>query len=461
MKAWGGRFTANTAAIMEAFNNSISFDWELYAQDIQGSKVHATMLGKIGVLTEVEVDQLHQALDDLLVSFQEGNLHLTQDHEDIHMNIEALLVQKLGPLGKKLHTARSRNDQVAYDFKSYVKNQVEGHLNQLEGFLKVIIRVSEVHMDYILPGVTHLQPAQPVRLSFHLMAYGQMVKRDMERMADLLKRMDECPLGAGALAGTSYPTDRWYTAQALGYAQPTANAMDSVSDRDFAIEYLSVASMIFMHLSRLAEEVILWSSGPYGFMELDDRYATGSSIMPQKKNPDAAELIRGKTGTVYGRLMGFLSMMKALPMAYNKDMQEDKVPVFQTAKDLTLSIKIFSAMLETATFNKENMARAAIYGYINATDAADYLVEKGLPFRDAHKVVGQLVQLAIQTRRGLTDLTLEEYQLHCMLFQADVFQRLDLETCIEAKQSYGSTARKQVTHSITIMKEWLKSRRKE
>lgn len=457
MKLWGGRFQNATSSLMDDFNSSIQFDWQLYEEDIMGSKAHSAMLCKIGILTNEELESIHKALDELKDDIQEGRIEFQVSHEDIHMNIEALLTERIGSLAKKIHTARSRNDQVALDLRMYVKtasDQIEDLLLEL---IETFTDVSSQEIDTFLPGCTHLQPAQPVRLGFHLMAYAEMFKRDTQRLRDAYKRLNVLPLGAGALAGTSYETDRAYIAELLGFDEVGLNAMDSVSDRDFAIEFLHTCSLIMMHMSRFSEELILWSSGEYKFVELDDAYSTGSSIMPQKKNPDAAELIRGKTGTVYGRLMGLLSVMKGLPLAYNKDMQEDKVPVFETVKDVKLSLDIFTKMLQTTVFKSENMLDATKRGFLNATDAADYLVSKGMPFRTAHEVIGKMVLYCDKEKITLTDLTLNQLNEFSDLFEEDIYKRIEIENCVEAKKSYGSTSKSQVLLMIEKTNEWLNS----
>lgn len=457
MKLWGGRFQNATSSLMDDFNSSIQFDWQLYKHDIKGSKAHSEMLCKIGILTESELETIHEALDALEADIDAGAVEFQVSNEDIHMNVEALLTERIGTLAKKIHTARSRNDQVALDLRLYIKEQSAVVEKQLLTLVKALAKLSEEHIDTYLPGCTHLQPAQPVRLGFHLMAYAEMFKRDTERLRDALKRVNVLPLGSGALAGTSYETDRHMIADLLGFDEVSLNAMDAVSDRDFAIEFLHVCSLVMMHMSRFSEEIIIWSSGEYRFIELDDAYSTGSSIMPQKKNPDAAELIRGKTGTVYGRLMGLLTVMKGLPLAYNKDMQEDKVPVFETVKDVTLSLDIFTKMIQTTVFNSAKMMDATKRGFLNATDAADYLVGKGMPFRSAHEVIGRMVLYCDSHDMTLNDMSLDLLKDFSELFEEDVFARIEIESCVEAKKSYGSTAKSQVMLMIEKTREWLNS----
>lgn len=455
MKLWGGRFQNATSSLMDDFNSSIQFDWQLYKHDIKGSKAHSEMLCKIGILTPTELETIHEALDALEADIDAGLVEFEVSNEDIHMNVEALLTERIGTLAKKIHTARSRNDQVALDLRLYIKEQGLVIEKQLIELIKALAKLSKENIDVFLPGCTHLQPAQPVRLGFHLMAYAEMFKRDTERLRDAMKRVNVLPLGSGALAGTSYETDRHMIADILGFEEVSLNAMDAVSDRDFAIEFLHVCSLIMMHMSRFSEEIIIWSSGEYRFIELDDAYSTGSSIMPQKKNPDAAELIRGKTGTVYGRLMGLLTVMKGLPLAYNKDMQEDKVPVFETVKDVTLSLDIFTKMMQTTVFNSAKMMDATKRGFLNATDAADYLVGKGMPFRSAHEVIGKMVLYCDSHQMTLNDMSLDLLKGFSDLFDEDIFERIEIESCVEAKKSYGSTSKSQVEMMIDKTKEWI------
>ena len=455
MKLWGGRFKAGTHELLEAFNASIGFDQILLVHDIEGSLAHGEMLMRIGILTDDEYSQIQKGLMTILEEAEQGLITFDIKHEDIHMNVEVLLVEKIGDLGKKLHTGRSRNDQVALDFKLYTLKQSRTIQMMLTQLMKVILQISENHVDTIMPGYTHLQRAQPIRLAFHLMAYFQMLKRDFERYSDLIDRMNVLPLGSGALAGVNYPTDREFLMEKLGFTSVTENAMDAVSDRDFAIEFNSAGAILMMHLSRFAEELILWSSSEFKFIEMSDRFTTGSSIMPQKKNPDAAELVRGKTGRVYGNLMGILTVMKGIPLAYNKDMQEDKEGVFDTADTVKMCLEVFTEMLKETTFLKPNMESAAKQGFLNATDLADYLVKKGLPFRSAHEVAGKLVAYGIENQMVLESVPLEQLKKECDLFESDVYGAIDLIQVIENKVSYGGTSKAAVMKSIENGKAFL------
>ena len=455
MKVWGGRFKTGSSELLERFNASIGFDYKLYEEDIQGSLAHGQMLERIGILTKEEYAQIESGLLSIHSDIQNGEVAFDIKHEDIHMSIEVQLVERIGPLGKKLHTGRSRNDQVALDFKLYTRTKSLKIMKQIQKMMQLLLSLSEMHIDAIMPGYTHLQRAQPIRLSFHLMAYFQMLKRDYTRYQDLLERMDEMPLGSGALSGVNYETDRDYLKEVLGFNAVTENAMDAVSDRDFAIEFNSVGAMLMMHLSRFAEEMVLWSSSEFRFIEISDRFTTGSSIMPQKKNPDAAELIRGKTGRVYGNLMGILTVMKGLPLAYNKDMQEDKESVFDTAETVEMCLEVFTGMLADTTFLKDNMKKAVKSGYLNATDLADYLVKKGLHFRDCHEIAGKLVGLCIDNQMALEDLSLETLKQYSTYFESDIYEVLDLENVVENKKSYGSTSRESVLKSIENGKNYI------
>jgi len=401
MKLWAGRFQKETDTLVNNFNSSINFDARLYKQDIAGSIAHATMLGKQGIIEQAEADKIISGLKAILADIEAGEVEFTMDNEDIHMNIEAILTQRIGDTGKRLHTSRSRNDQVAVDFRLYVKEEIPTIINQVLDLEQVLIQKAEENLSTVMPGYTHLQRAQPTTFAHYMMAYANMFRRDVTRLEDCLERLDECPLGAGALATSTYPVDRQMTAKLLGFAKPTENSMDSVSDRDYAIEFLSACSILMMHLSRFAEEIILWCSWEFKYADLDDAYSTGSSIMPQKKNPDVAELVRGKTGRVYGDLMTLLTVMKALPLAYNKDMQEDKEPVFDAIDTVEMCLPVFGAMLQTLTIRPKNMAKAAAGGFINATDCADYLVKKGMPFREAYMIVGRLVNMCIRSGENL------------------------------------------------------------
>ncbi|HAS74591.1 MAG TPA: argininosuccinate lyase [Clostridiales bacterium UBA8960] len=448
MKLWGGRFKGGSSDLLERFNASIGFDYKLYHEDIIGSIAHGQMLEKIGILTKEEFQQIEKGLIEIEAAIRMGEVSFDIKHEDIHMNIEVMLVERIGPLGKKLHTGRSRNDQVAVDFKMYTMAKTVKIMGQIKSLMALILKLSETHLDVIMPGYTHLQRAQPIRLSFHLMAYFQMLKRDHSRFSDLLERMNELPLGSGALAGVNYENDRELLKDLLGFDALTENAMDAVSDRDFAIEFASASSILMMHLSRFSEELIIWSSSEFKFIEISDTFTTGSSIMPQKKNPDAAELVRGKTGRVYGNLMGILTVMKGLPLAYNKDMQEDKEGIFDTVETVEICLEVFEGMLSETTFLSENMRKAVKYGFLNATDLADYLVKKGLHFRDCHEIAGKLVGLCVDENIALEDLSLEILQSYCPLFEADIYDTLDIETVIENKKSYGSTSKASVLKSI-------------
>jgi argininosuccinate lyase len=448
MKLWKGRFTKAASSSSNEFNASITFDKRLYKEDIAGSVAHAKMLAKQGILTQEEADQIVSALLAIKEDIDAGKVEFSIDSEDIHMNIETLLTERIGEAGKKLHTARSRNDQVAVDFKLFVKGEIEQIDGLLEKLLGTLHDMAEKHQDTVMPGYTHLQRAQPVTFAYHLMAYYQMFTRDRSRFADCYERMDYLPLGSGALAGTSYDTDRDFLAKELDFAHVTANAMDSVSDRDFALEFLSCVSIAMMHLSRFCEELIAWSSKEFSFVEIDDAYATGSSIMPQKKNPDMAELIRGKTGRVYGDLVTLLTIMKGLPLAYNKDMQEDKPPVFDASDTLKDSINIFTEMIATMTVRTDNMADAAKYGYMNATDCADYLVGKGIPFRQCHEIIGNLVLHCIGKGCAIEDLSLDELKEFSDKFEDDIYEKISVRACIEAKKSAGSTSFESVAKQL-------------
>ncbi|MDN5352222.1 MAG: argininosuccinate lyase [Clostridiales bacterium] len=457
MKLWGGRFKEGTNALLDQFNASIGFDYKLFAEDIEGSIAHGKMMCKIGVLTEEELAQIITGLRTLQGEIEAGTAPLTLENEDIHMNIEALLVEKIGPLGKKLHTGRSRNDQVALDFRLYTMRKTETIMAKITVLLETLYEIAGSGVEVIMPGYTHLQRAQPVRLAFHMMAYFQMFKRDYARFADALERMDVLPLGSGAMSGVNYPTDRMYLKELLGFSEVSDNAMDAVSDRDFAIEFQSAASILMMHLSRFSEELILWSSTEFKFIEISDQFTTGSSIMPQKKNPDAAELVRGKTGRVYGNLMALLTVMKGLPLAYNKDMQEDKEGLFDTVETVEICLDIFSEMLKDTEFLADNMRKAVEKGFLNATDLADYLVHKGLSFRDCHAIAGKITAYCIEKDSTIEALSLEELKQFSEAFEADVYAAIDIETVIENKASYGSTSRKSVLESLEKANAFLKT----
>ncbi len=454
MKLWGGRFVDATAKDMDDFNSSIHFDYLLYEEDIDGSIAHVSMLEKIGILTQEEKSVLIDALNTLKIDISNGNVEFAVENEDIHMNIEAILKKRIGELAGKIHTARSRNDQVALDFKMYVRKQTYIVMDKIVALVKLLTDISEENIDTIMTGYTHLQPAQPIRLAFHLMAYVEMFKRDYDRLYDSLDRLNQMPLGAGAFSGTGYDTDRFFVAEQLGFLDVSYNAMDAVSDRDFAIEFLSVGSILMMHLSRFCEDIILWNSKEFGYITIGDEYSTGSSIMPQKKNPDVAELIRGKTGTVYGRLMGLLAMMKGIPLAYNKDMQEDKMPVFESADNIVKSIDIFTKMLRSVTFNVNKMRESTNKGFLNATDMADYLTKKGLPFREAHGVVGAIVLDCEKKAKSIHEMSIEEMKSFNALFDNDIYDVIDMENCVENKKSFGSTSKQQVKLMIDRTYEW-------
>lgn len=460
MKLWGGRFQKETDAQVNDFNSSISFDQRLYRQDIRGSMAHAAMLGAQGIIGPGEAEQIIDGLKAILADIEAGTVEFSPDNEDIHMNVEAMLTQRIGATGKRLHTARSRNDQVAVDFRLFVKEEIGAVIELCLALERVLVNKAKGHTDTVMPGYTHLQRAQPVTFAHHLMAYAQMIKRDITRFEDCRVRLDECPLGAGALAASTYDVDRFATAAALGFAAPTGNSMDSVSDRDFALEFLSACSILMMHLSRFSEEIIAWCSWEFKFVELDDAYSTGSSIMPQKKNPDVAELVRGKTGRVYGSLITLLTVMKGLPLAYNKDMQEDKEPVFDAVDTVELCLSVFTAMLDTLTVLEGNMRRAASGGFINATDCADYLTKKGVPFRDAYMTVGKLVALCIAEGETLEKLPLEKYRAISEVFEADVYQALDLNTCVNGRRVYGGPAKEAVETQIASIEQFLQERGK-
>ena len=458
MKLWGGRFQKETDQLVNELNASISFDQRLYREDITGSMAHAKMLGDCGIISQEDAAAIIGGLQGILADIEAGKVEFTADNEDIHMNVEALLTARIGDAGKRLHTARSRNDQVALDFRMYVREQIPVIVDQLLELETVLCRQAKQYQTAVMPGYTHLQRAQPISFAQHLMAYASMFRRDVTRLEDCAARLDECPLGSGALAGTTYPIDRWETAKALGFAAPMSNSLDGVSDRDYALELLSGLSILMMHLSRLAEEVILWCSWEFKFIELDDAYATGSSIMPQKKNPDVAELVRGKTGRVYGDLVSLLTVMKGLPLAYNKDMQEDKEPVFDAVDTVEMCLPVFAAMLDTMTVRTDNMRKAAGHGFINATDCADYLTKKGMPFRDAYTVTGHLVAQCTEQGKTLEELTLEELQAVSGLFDADVYDALNLENCMALRASYGGPAVSETTRQIEEIEAFVKER---
>ena len=452
---WGGRFTKETDQMVYQFNASISFDKRFYAQDIRGSIAHVMMLAKQGILTEEEQRKMISGLEGILRDIEDSSLAISEKYEDIHSFVEATLIERIGEPGKKLHTGRSRNDQVALDMKLYIRDEVYATDHLLKELLEVLLGIMEEHIDTFMPGFTHLQKAQPITLAHHMGAYFEMFKRDRARMKDVYRRMNYCPLGSGALAGTTYPLDREYTAELLGFAGATWNSMDSVADRDYLIEFLAALSTVMMHLSRFSEEVIIWNSNEYQFVEIDDAYSTGSSIMPQKKNPDIAELVRGKTGRVYGALMSLLVTMKGLPLAYNKDMQEDKELAFDAIDTAKGCLMLFTDMLRTMRFQKEQMERSAKNGFTNATDAADYLVGHGVAFRDAHGIVGQLVLSCIEKGISLEEMSLEEYQRISPVFQEDIYDAISLKTCVEKRKTFGAPGREAMEQVISLQKRYL------
>ena len=450
MKLWGGRFQKETDSQVNDFNSSISFDQRLYKQDITGSMAHAAMLGQQGIISQEDAQAIIAGLSGILADIEAGKVEFSADNEDIHMNIETILTQRIGDAGKRLHTARSRNDQVALDTKLYTKEQIPLILEHAAALERVLVAKAKDNLDTVMPGYTHLQRAQPITFAHHLMAYAAMFKRDMGRLQDCLDRMDECPLGAGALAASTHPIDRFATASALGFDRPMANSLDAVSDRDYAIELLSALSILMMHLARFSEEIILWCSWEFKFVELDDAYSTGSSIMPQKKNPDVAELVRGKTGRVYGDLVTLLAMMKSLPLAYNKDMQEDKEALFDAIDTVNMCLPVFTAMVDTMKVLPQNMLKAANGGFINATDCADYLTKKGMPFRDAYKLTGCMVSDCIAADKTLEELTLTQFQSYSPLFEADIYDAIDLVHCCEGRTSYGGPSAASVQRQIAL-----------
>ena len=454
---WGGRFTKQTDQLVFDFNASITFDKRLFHEDVTGSIVHATMLAKQGILTEEERKSIVEGLTGILEDVDDGTLAIDETQEDIHSFVEATLIDRIGDAGKKLHTGRSRNDQVALDMRLYTRARVAEIDGLLKKLLEAILDTMENNLDTYMPGFTHLQKAQPITLAHHYGAYFEMFKRDRQRLADIYKRMNYCPLGAGALAGTTYPLDREYTARLLRFEGPTLNSIDSVADRDYLIEFLSALSTIMMHLSRFSEEIIIWNSNEYQFVELDDAYSTGSSIMPQKKNPDIAELVRGKTGRVYGALMALLTTMKGLPLAYNKDMQEDKEMAFDAMDTVADCITLFTGMIQTMKFRKDRMAKSAMNGFTNATDAADYLVGKGVPFRDAHGIIGRLVLYCIEKDTSIDALSLEELRSISDKFDEDIYDAISLKTCVEKRLTIGAPGEKMMKLVIEKNKEYLKN----
>ena len=458
MKLWGGRFRKETDSLVNDFNASIHFDSRLYREDIEGSMAHARMLADCGIISQADREQIQRGLEGILADIEAGAVEFTADNEDIHMNVESLLTARIGEAGKRLHTARSRNDQVAVDLRLYVRREIGEIMAQILDLQQAVADQARQHQNTVMPGYTHLQRAQPISFAQHLLAYGEQLRRDVTRLADCRARLNVCPLGSGALAGTTYPIDRFETARLLGFDGPCSNSLDGVSDRDYALELLSDLSILMMHLSRFAEEIILWCSWEFKFIELDDAYATGSSIMPQKKNPDVAELVRGKTGRVYGDLMGLLTVMKGLSLAYNKDMQEDKEPVFDALDTVEMCIPVFAAMLDTMTVRTDNMRKAAGRGFINATDCADYLTKKGMPFRDAYTVTGRLVADCTARGKTLEELTIEELREVSDLFGEDVYEALKLENCMALRGSFGGPAVRETARQIEEIERFIKER---
>ena len=452
---WGGRFTKETDQMVYRFNASIGFDKRLFEQDIEGSIAHVVMMEKQGILTCEEKDDIIKGLTEIRKDVEEGRLQITDEYEDIHSFVEAKLIERIGEDGKKMHTGRSRNDQVALDMRLYVRGQVIEISRCLKELLNTLLTLMEENLSTYMPGFTHLQKAQPTTLAHHMGAYFEMFKRDMQRMEDIYRRMNYCPLGAGAFAGTTYPLDRTYTASLLGFEGPTLNSMDSVADRDYVIELLSALSTIMMHLSRFSEEIIIWNTNEYRFVEIDDGFSTGSSIMPQKKNPDIAELVRGKTGRVYGALVSILTTMKGLPLAYNKDMQEDKEVTFDAIDTVKDCLTLFQGMLATMKFQEQRMKESAVNGFTNATDAADYLVLKGVPFRDAHSIIGRLVLYCIQKGCSIDELSIEELKQISPVFEADVYEAISLKTCVEKRLTIGAPGQKAMEDVIRQSREFL------
>ena len=452
---WGGRFTKETDKLVYNFNASIGFDQKFFHQDVQGSKAHVTMLAKQGILTEEERDVILKGLDSIVADVDAGKLEITSEYEDIHSFVEANLINRVGDAGKKLHTGRSRNDQVALDMKLYVRDEIQELDKLVKHLLETLNKIMEANLHTYMPGFTHLQKAQPITLAHHMGAYFEMFKRDRSRLSDIYGRMNYCPLGSGALAGTTYPLDREYSASLMGFEGPTLNSMDSVADRDYVIELLSALSTIMMHLSRFSEEIIIWNSNEYRFVEIDDAYSTGSSIMPQKKNPDIAELVRGKTGRVYGALMSILTTMKGIPLAYNKDMQEDKELTFDASDTVKGCLALFDGMLSTMKFRNDVMENSAKHGFTNATDAADYLVNHGVPFRDAHGIVGRLVLYCLDKGISLDEMSLEEYKAISPVFENDIYEAISIRTCVEKRMTIGAPGSEAMAEVVERNKKYL------
>ncbi len=455
MKLWGGRFTKETNQLVHNFNASLSFDQKFYHQDIEGSIAHVKMLAKQGILATEDRDAIIEGLEGIRRDLESGALAFTAEHEDIHSFVEAVLTERIGEAGKRLHTGRSRNDQVALDMKLYTRDEIDELDGLVKSLLEELLKLMEENLDTYMPGFTHLQKAQPITLAHHMGAYFEMFDRDRSRLSNIRKRMNYCPLGSGALAGTTYPLDREYTAELLGFDGPTLNSMDSVADRDYVIELLSALSTIAMHLSRFCEEIIIWNTNEYQFVEIDDSYSTGSSIMPQKKNPDIAELIRGKTGRVYGALVSILTTMKGIPLAYNKDMQEDKELTFDAIDTVKGCLALFTGMISSMTFKKDAMEASAKNGFTNATDAADYLVNHGVAFRDAHGIVGQLVLYCIEKGIALDDMSLEEFQAISPVFEEDIYDAISMQTCVKKRMTIGAPGQDAMKKVIEACRERL------
>ena len=455
MKPWDGRFKDKTLPLLDRFNASIYFDKELYREDIEGSIAHCKMLMKQKIISEDEGRKIIDGLNQILKEIEEGKFNFKVELEDIHMNIEARLIELIGEVGGKLHTARSRNDQICTDVKLYLKRKIKLILGKLKHLLEVLVKKAEENLDIMLPGFTHLQIAQPILLSHYYLAYFEMFKRDFSRFSDCLNRMDECPLGAGALAGTTFPIDRFYVSDLLGFKKPTDNSIDSVSDRDFIVEFISASAILMSHLSKICEEIVLWASQLFNFIELPDSMCTGSSIMPQKKNPDVAELIRGKTGRINGNLVNILTVLKSLPLAYNKDLQEDKEPLFDTVKTVSDSLEVFTEYIDKIKPNKEVMKKWAERGFSKATDIADYLSKKGVPFRTAHKITGNIVRYCIENNKSLDNLDIEEFKKFSEKFEDDIYEFIKLENVVNRRDSYGGTSKSQVLYQLDRAKKYL------
>ncbi len=457
MKLWSGRFKKDVDSRVNDFNSSISFDGRMYRQDIEGSIAHATMLGECGIIDKSESEKIVSALKEILADVEAGKIEFSPDAEDIHMNVETILTERIGDAGKRLHTARSRNDQVALDIRMYLLTEVAEVKKRVIGLLAAISEKAKLHVDTVMAGYTHLQRAQPVTFAHYILAYAQMLMRDYDRLCDCEKRMNVMPLGSGALASTTYPINRERVAELLGFPAVTENSIDGVSDRDFVIEFASCLSILMMHMSRFSEEIILWCSSEFGFIELDDAFSTGSSIMPQKKNPDVAELVRGKTGRIYGDLMTLLTMMKSLPLAYNKDMQEDKEAIFDAIDNTLISIEVFTSMFATMTVRADRLRKAAAKGFINATDCADYLVKKGMPFRDAYKASGTLVAYCVDHDKTLEELSLDEYKAVCDVFDEGIYDAINLENCVNGRKVRGGPAKESVERQISIVDNFVET----